>query len=146
MVNIFLCAADDFNICDGLDIPSSPVFWSKVLKILAIQNNWLPVLHLVLGLTVPTNCPLQYVAADAPTSDIRISPLLTSSSDTALQIWGISLAIKLLQNGAPIDGIAADDKESVPIALTKSAIRAGIVLYIIRYFCKNVLLVVNMYM
>ncbi|XP_067665651.1 TPR and ankyrin repeat-containing protein 1-like [Haliotis asinina] len=113
----------DDSVYNDVDVPSSPQFWSLVLKELAKVNRWQAVSLLILGLTNGQDCPLDCVASEASTAGIIVSGLLKHLSDVELKTWGIKLAICLLKKGAAIETIAAD--APVPITAVKLAIRTG---------------------
>ncbi|XP_046565535.1 uncharacterized protein LOC124274238 [Haliotis rubra] len=116
---------EDDSVYNEVDVPSSPQFWSSVLKQLAKGDRWQAVSLLILGLTNGQDCPLDCVASEASTADITVSGLLKHLSDVELKTWGIKLAICLLKKGAAIETIAAHYLEPVPITAVEVAIRTG---------------------
>lgn len=108
-----------------MDIPSSGVFWSRVLKRLAKHNEWNAMYRLLLGPKDGPKSPIDRIAESSPTLDISISGLLRSLSDTELYQWGIRLAICLLKRGAALESIVTDFLEPVPVVAVNLAIKTG---------------------
>ncbi|XP_048257654.1 uncharacterized protein LOC124143780 isoform X2 [Haliotis rufescens] len=114
----------DCTHCDGIDIPESPQFWSQVLDLLVKQKEWLAVDFLVQPRT-GHRASLDGRAATLPTTDICIASILGSVNDVDLSVWGIRLAITLLEKGTPIESIVDEDGEPLMIAAVRSATRSG---------------------